>query len=102
MNLETVKLGKKGTLVIPAKVRQNYGFKEGSLISVEEKPEGVLLRPVVAISIEKYTTEQKAKFLLANSVTKEDYAWTVREVRKMGLEPDQLTEETLSKTDEKR
>ena len=101
MNMETVRLGKKGTLVIPAKVRQSYGLKEGSLISVEERPEGVLLRPVVAVSIEKYSIEQKARFLLDNSVTEEDYAWAVREVGKMGLEPDKFMENPY-KTDERK
>jgi AbrB family looped-hinge helix DNA binding protein len=91
MQTETIKLGKRGTVVIPAHMRERYGFKEGSLVSVETKPEGLLLRPMVAVPVEKYTPEQKARFLLVNTVTKEDYTWAAKEVRKMGLDPDKIT-----------
>ncbi|MBK5101627.1 MAG: AbrB/MazE/SpoVT family DNA-binding domain-containing protein [Desulfobacteraceae bacterium] len=91
MQRETIKLGKRGTLVIPAPVRQSYGLKEGALVTVEARPEGLLIRPVVAFPIEQYSLEEKARFLLSNTVTKEDLAWAVQEVRKMGLDPDKLS-----------
>jgi len=91
MQTETTKLGKRGTLVIPAHIRRTYGLTEGSMISVEARPDGVLLRPVITVPVEKYTPEQKAIFLLTNTVTDEDYTWAAQEVRKMGLDPDKLT-----------
>jgi hypothetical protein len=38
--------------------------------------------------VEKYSPEDKARFLLANAVTEEDHAWAVAEVRRMGLDPE--------------
>jgi len=88
MRVEKTKVGKRGAVVIPAKLRRNYGFEEGSLVIVEARPEGVLLRPVVTLPVEIYTAERKAAFLLNNTVTPEDYALAVEEVRKMGLDPE--------------
>ncbi len=62
-------------------------MEEGSLVLVEERTEGVLLRPVVTLPVEIYTHERKAEFLLNSAVTQEDYAWAVKEVRKMGIDP---------------
>jgi AbrB family looped-hinge helix DNA binding protein len=90
MITETAKIGKRGTIVIPAALRQKYGFEEGSQIIVEPVPEGVLLRPVVTLPIEIYTPERKAEFLLNNAVTTDDYAAAVVQVREMGLDPEQI------------
>jgi AbrB family looped-hinge helix DNA binding protein len=86
-NLDTTKVGKRGTIVIPADLRRKYRLEEGSLVIAEPRPEGVLLRPVVPLPIEIYTPERKAEFLLNNAVTPEDYSWAVKEVQKMGLDP---------------
>lgn len=87
---EASKVGKRGTVVIPSKLRRQYGIEEGSLIIAEEHPDGVLIRPAIALPVETYTAERKAEFLLANAVDADDYAWAVREVRKMGLEPEAI------------
>ena len=91
--LETTKVGKRGTIVIPADLRRKYGLEEGSLIIVEARPEGVLLCPVVTLPIEIYTPERKAEFLLNNAITPKDHAWAVKEVRKMGLDPEAIPHE---------
>lgn len=54
---------------------------------MEARLEGVLLRPVVTLPVEIYTPERKAEFLLNNTITPEDYAAAVKEVRSMGLDP---------------
>lgn len=38
------KVGKRGTVVIPAAVREHYQLDEGIALIVEEHPDGVLLR----------------------------------------------------------
>ena len=93
MEIETTKVGKRGSVVIPAKFRRKFGLEEGSLIIAEAQAEGVLLRPIVTYPFEKYTPERKAEFLLNNAVTQKDYSWAVREVRKMGLDPDSIPHE---------
>jgi AbrB family looped-hinge helix DNA binding protein len=92
-NIETTKVGKRGTIVIPADIRRKYGLQEGSMVIAEARPEGVLLRPVVTLPVEIYTPERKAEFLLNNAITPEDYAWAVKEVRKMGLDPEAIPHE---------
>src|SRR4030042_7074348 len=93
METEKTKIGRRGAVVIPVGLRKKYGFEEGSLVIAEARAEGVLLRPVATIPIEIYTPERKAEFLLNNAVTPEDYAWAVREVRKMGLNPENISHE---------
>jgi AbrB family looped-hinge helix DNA binding protein len=87
---ETSRVGKRGTVVIPAPLRRRFGIEEGSLVIAEERPEGILIRPAVALPLETYTPERQAEFLLSNAVDAEDYASAVREVRAMGLDPDRI------------
>ena len=85
--METSKVGKRGTVVVPARLRRKFGIEEGCLVVAEERPEGILIRPAVALPLEIYTPERKAQFLLSNAVDKEDYRGAVAEVKKMGLKP---------------
>ncbi|MBA2670873.1 MAG: AbrB/MazE/SpoVT family DNA-binding domain-containing protein [Gemmatimonadetes bacterium] len=87
---ETSRVGKRGTVVIPAPLRRRFGIEEGSLVIAEERPEGILIRPAVALPLETYTPERRAGFLLSNAVDAEDYASAVREVRAMGLDPNRI------------
>lgn len=93
METEKTKIGRRGAVVIPVGLRKKYGFEEGSLVIAEARAEGVLLRPAATIPLEIYTPERKAEFLLNNAVSPEDYAWAVREVRKMGLNPKNISHE---------
>lgn len=81
------RVGQKGTVVIPASIRRRFGLEEGSLVIAEEREEGILLRPAVAVPVEIYTPERQAEFLLSNALDEEDYAEAVAVVRRMGLDP---------------
>ena len=82
-----VRIGKRGTLVIPAEVRRRHHLLEDSLVEVESTDQGLLLRPVASVPIEIYTPERKAEFLMGNAVGEADRAWAEEEVRKLGLNP---------------
>ena len=56
----------------------------------EETQEGVLIRPAVVSAVEVYSPRRRAEFLLTNAVDADDYAWAVREVRRLGLDPDEI------------
>lgn len=84
---ESGRVGKRGTLVIPAALRRRYGIEEGSEIIAEETPEGILIRPAVTVPLEIYSPERKAELLLSNAVDAEDYARALEDVRKMGVDP---------------
>lgn len=90
MATETSKVGKRGTVVIPASLRRRFGIQEGSLVIAEERPEGVLIRPAAALPVEIYTPERRAEFLLSNAVDAEDYARARKAVQKLGLSPDAI------------
>jgi AbrB family looped-hinge helix DNA binding protein len=82
------KVGKRGTVVIPAPLRRRFGIEEGSLVVAEATDEGILIRPAIAVPVEVYTPQRKAEFLLSNAMDADDYAWAIEEVRRMGLDPE--------------
>ena len=40
------KIGKRGTIIVPASLRKQYNLAEGTAVITEPHPEGVLLKPV--------------------------------------------------------
>jgi len=65
-------------------------MEEGSLIIAEERDDGILIRPAMAVPIETYSPERKAEFLLSNAVDAADYREARREVQRLGLNPDEI------------
>jgi AbrB family looped-hinge helix DNA binding protein len=89
-DIEAAKVGKRGTVVIPARLRKRFGIREGSFVLAEERADGILIRPGVVMPFERYTPDRRAEFLLNNAVDAGDYAEAVAEVRRMGLDPDKI------------
>lgn len=88
--MEAVKVGKRGTIIVPAKLRKRYGIEEGALVTTEAREDGVLIRPAVVVPVERYSPERKAEFLLSTAITTKDYERARREVKKLGLDPDKV------------
>ena len=86
-HVATAKVGRRGTVVLPARLRRKYALEEGSLVIVEERPEGLMLRPAAAYPIEMYTPARVAEFLLNNAVNEGDYTRAIKEVRRLGVDP---------------
>lgn len=84
------RVGKRGTLVIPAPLRRRFGLTEGSEVIAEATDEGILIRPAVTVPLELYSPERRAEFLLSNAVDAKDYERAREEVRDLGLEPDSI------------
>jgi len=84
---EVGRVGKRGTLVIPAKLRGMFGLDEGADVVMEPTPDGVLIRPAVTVPIEIYGPQRRAEFLLNNAVDEEDYEAALAEVRRLGVDP---------------
>jgi AbrB family looped-hinge helix DNA binding protein len=87
---ESSRIGKRGTFVIPAKLRRRFGLSEGTTVIAEETEEGILLRPAVTVPLESYSAERRAEFLLSNAINDQDYARAREAVQKMGLDPDSI------------
>jgi AbrB family looped-hinge helix DNA binding protein len=86
----TSRIGKKGVVVIPARLRRRYGLEEGSLVITEETEEGILIRPAVALPVEIYSPERRAEFLLSTATNEQEYQATRADVIDMGLNPDEI------------
>ncbi len=87
---EYIRVGKRGTVVIPADARRRYGLDEGEMLVMEESAGGLLLKPVRAYEVEVYTPQRRAEFLLNNAITAAEYDEAVAAVRAMGIDPDAL------------
>jgi AbrB family looped-hinge helix DNA binding protein len=90
--MRTVVIGKRGTVVIPAKMRKRYKLDEGSPLLMEEREEGILMRPAVTapVEVEIYTPERLAEFFLNNVMTRDGYLEARKDVEKMGINPDSI------------
>ncbi len=94
--MESAKVGKRGAIIVPAKLRKRFGIEEGSIVLAEEKEDGILIRPAVVVPVERYSPERKAEFLLSNATTQADYRKARSAVRKLGLNPDSLPHRRLT------
>ena len=85
-----IRIGKRGTVVIPADARRRYGLEEGEILAMEESPEGLLLKPVRAYEVEVYTPVRVAEFMLNNAVTASEFDEAIEETKRMGLDPESI------------
>lgn len=88
--MESAKVGKRGAIIVPAKLRKRYGIEEGSIVVAEGTEDGILIRPAVVVPVERYSAQRKAEFLLANTTSRADYERARKAVRKLGLNPDAI------------
>jgi AbrB family looped-hinge helix DNA binding protein len=96
--MQTILIGKRGTVVIPAKLRKRYRLDEGSPMLIEEREDGILMRPAVAtpVEVEIYTPRRQAEFFLNNVMDEEDYLEARQEVKEMGIDPDTIDHQRWS------
>jgi AbrB family looped-hinge helix DNA binding protein len=97
MEASASKVGRRGTVVLPAKLRRRLGIEEGSFVVAEEREDGILIRPAAVLPIEVYTPERRAEFLLNNAVGAEDYVRARAEVKRLGLDADRIKHHRPSK-----
>lgn len=88
-------MGRRGTLVIAARFRKEYGFEDGGDVIQEPRPEGLLIRPAVSVPVRRYTDPEKAAFLLNAASNRAEYAEALSEVRAMGLDPKKIPHHAL-------
>jgi AbrB family looped-hinge helix DNA binding protein len=88
--VETAKVGKRGAIIVPARLRKRFGIEEGALVTAEETEDGILIRPAIVMPVERYTPQRKAEFLLSTATTRADYHKARSEVRKLGIDPDNI------------
>ena len=73
--MDTVKLGKKGQLSLPASVLRKLGLQGAATLIVEATDDGaVILRPAAVYPIELYTDARIKEFEEENRLTKSQQA----------------------------
>lgn len=95
---ELTRVGKRGAVVVPARLRRKFGIEEGGLVIAEERPEGILISPAVAVPVEIYGPERKVEFLLSNAVDAKDYLAAAKAARKLGVDPAKVPHQKPGRT----
>jgi AbrB family looped-hinge helix DNA binding protein len=90
---ESVKVGRRGSVLLPTGLRRQFDIGEGSVLIAEATANGILLRPALVLPVESYSPERRAEFLLNNALDDDDYEWARREVRELGIDPDHVPHE---------
>lgn len=60
-----VKVKHKGQVTVPARIRKKMKIDEGALLEVEERPEGILLKPLPEIKAGKPVGQQEYEKIVA-------------------------------------
>jgi bifunctional DNA-binding transcriptional regulator/antitoxin component of YhaV-PrlF toxin-antitoxin module len=89
IEIQIVSVGQEGHVPLPAAIRQRAGISAGSVVTLEAR-DGMIIVRTREGETELYTPERRAEFLLSNSVSTADYAAACEEVRRMGLNPDNI------------
>jgi AbrB family looped-hinge helix DNA binding protein len=83
----TIKMGKRGTIVLPAKLRKQFGLEDGSLLVTEAKDGEIRIRPAFVVEPEAWTPQRKAYLTLINAMTQEEYDEVSALLRDEGIDP---------------
>jgi AbrB family looped-hinge helix DNA binding protein len=87
MATSTIKMGKRGTIVLPAKLRKQFGLEDGSLLITEAKDGEIRIRPAFLYEPPVWSPEETAYFILINSMTKDEWDENLPYVRDLGVDP---------------
>ncbi len=79
--MNTTLMTPKGEIMLPAEIREKYGFNDWGLLSVVDMGDGSILLKPYKSELTK-TTEQMRKRLEDDGVTLDDILQTLDEVRK--------------------
>jgi len=87
MPATTIKMGKRGTIVLPAKLRKQFGLEDGSLLVTEAKDGEIRIRPAFLYEPPVWSPEETAYFILINSMTREEWDKNLPDVVALGVDP---------------
>lgn len=96
MTEEFLQMGKRGTIVIPAKLRKKLGLTDGCLLLVSESDGSVRLRLAKVVNQDGDARLKLASSLLSGAADLGEYFAAMEEVRRMGFEPDEVPHERYS------
>jgi AbrB family looped-hinge helix DNA binding protein len=79
--MTTVKIRRKGTITIPAKLRKEYKLEEGQTLTVNDLGEGTILLTPKVSQVDKLANQIAEKFK-DEGITLEDLLQALNELRK--------------------
>jgi Antidote-toxin recognition MazE, bacterial antitoxin len=72
MDASGSKVGRRGTVVLPGKLRRRLGIEQRSFVVAEERADGIVIRPgdrpATVLPVEFYTAERRAEFILNDTI----------------------------------
>lgn len=93
---EFLQMGKRGTVVIPSKLRKKLGMSDGCLLLVSEVEGAVQLRVAKVLTSDGDARLKMAQRLLSGAEDLGEYFAAMEEVRRMGFDPDEVPHERYS------
>lgn len=84
--MTTVKIRRKGTITIPAKLRKEYKFEEGQTLTVIDLGEGTILLTPKVSQVDKLANQIAEKFK-EEGITLEDLLQALNALRKTYTRP---------------
>jgi bifunctional DNA-binding transcriptional regulator/antitoxin component of YhaV-PrlF toxin-antitoxin module len=93
---EYLQMGKRGTVVIPAKLRKKLGMNDGCLLVISEDEGVVRLHVAKVMSTDGDARLKMAQRLLSGAEDLGEYFAAMEEVRRMGFDPDEVPHERYS------
>lgn len=91
--MASVRVGKRGTVVIPREIRERLHIDEGELLLMQVVDGAVVIRPAIAVPVEEYSPERRAEFILNDAIDSASYRAARERVERMGLNPDAIPHE---------
>ena len=91
-----IQMGKRGTVVIPAKMRKKLSMLDGCLLLVGETEGVIRLRVAKVMNPDADSRLKMAQRLLGGAEDLGEYFSAMEEVRRMGFDPDEVPHERYS------
>ena len=84
----TVKMGKRGTIVLPARLRRQLGLEDGAELTIEARDGEIRLSRAVGPVDDSpvWSAEETAYYMLMNARTKEDWDEILPRVLDLGID----------------
>ncbi len=89
-------MGKRGTIVVPAKLRKRLGLSDGCFLLLTEKPDSFEIQLARLELAEPDGRRRQASSILSSAQNLGEYLAAIEEVRRMGLEPEEIPHERFS------
>ena len=96
MPSEFVQMGKRGTLVVPAKLRKKLGLSDGCLLLLNEANGAIEIRLAQISSPQPDARFKMAQRLLGGAESLGEYLAAIEEVRRMGFDAENVPHERYS------